>query len=119
MHTGEVKTEGGRVGEGSAVGISGTLTKLGFELGRLKTGTPPRLARATIDFDRTTPQPGDDDPRPFSFRTARLDVEQVHCHLTRTTEATHRVIRAHFELRDDVLFWAGETLVRVPAETAG
>src|SRR5437660_1346284 len=67
MHTGENKTEGGRVGEESAHGLSGCLERLGLELGRLKTGTPPRLDRKTIDFDRFERQPGDDAPAPFSF----------------------------------------------------
>jgi tRNA uridine 5-carboxymethylaminomethyl modification enzyme len=67
MHTGERKTEGGRVGESAAQGLSGCLARLGLELGRLKTGTPPRLKRDTIDFAAFEPQPGDDDPAPFSF----------------------------------------------------
>src|SRR5687767_9310154 len=67
MHTGETKTEGGRVGESSARGLSGCLARLGLELGRLKTGTPPRLDRKTIDFSKFDVQPGDDDPAPFSF----------------------------------------------------
>src|SRR4051794_23617154 len=67
MHTGESKTEGGRVGEESARGLSGCLEKLGLELGRLKTGTPPRLKRDTIDFSRFEEQPGDVNPAPFSF----------------------------------------------------
>ncbi|MBX3407068.1 MAG: tRNA uridine-5-carboxymethylaminomethyl(34) synthesis enzyme MnmG [Phycisphaeraceae bacterium] len=66
MHTGEQKSEGGRYGEAAAVGISGALRELGFELGRLKTGTPPRLKRATIDWDALEPAPGDDVPVPFS-----------------------------------------------------
>src|SRR5213079_2493479 len=67
MHTGENKTEGGRVGEASARGLSGCLERLGLELGRLKTGTPPRLKRETIDFARFEPQAGDEEPAPFSF----------------------------------------------------
>ncbi|HEY8750078.1 MAG TPA: tRNA uridine-5-carboxymethylaminomethyl(34) synthesis enzyme MnmG [Tepidisphaeraceae bacterium] len=67
MHTGEAKTEGGRVGEAAARGLSGCLTKLGLELGRLKTGTPPRLQRDTINFSAFEPQPGDDEPMPFSY----------------------------------------------------
>src|SRR5687767_12803781 len=67
MHTGETKTEGGRVGEASARGLSGCLARLGLELGRLKTGTPPRLDRNTIDFTKFEIQPGDDEPAPFSF----------------------------------------------------
>src|SRR3954452_13217140 len=67
MHTGERKTEGGRVGESAARGLSGCLERLGLELGRLKTGTPPRLHRETIDFSKCELQPGDDQPAPFSF----------------------------------------------------
>src|SRR5215211_3716309 len=67
MHTGEHKTEGGRVGEGSARGLSGCLARLGLELGRLKTGTPPRLKRQSIDFAAFEVQPGADEPMPFSF----------------------------------------------------
>ncbi|MCE9590623.1 MAG: tRNA uridine-5-carboxymethylaminomethyl(34) synthesis enzyme MnmG [Planctomycetes bacterium] len=97
MHTGERKTEGGRVGEGSAVGISGALRGLGFELGRLKTGTPPRLAAETIDFSSLVLQPGDDPPVPFSDMT--MDkfpvLEQKPCYLTHTCESTHELIRAN------------------------
>src|SRR5437867_995752 len=67
MHTGERKTEGGRVGEAAAKGLSGCLAKLGLELGRLKTGTPPRLRRQSIDFAAFELQPGDDEPMPFSY----------------------------------------------------
>src|SRR5206468_8707190 len=67
MHTGERQTEGGRVGEASARGLSGCLQRLGLELGRLKTGTPPRLDRNSIDFSRFDIQPGDDAPAPFSY----------------------------------------------------
>src|SRR5438046_2925614 len=67
MHTGEKKTEGGRVGEACARGLSGCLEKLGLELGRLKTGTPPRLKKESIDFSKFDDQPGDDDPIPFSY----------------------------------------------------
>src|SRR5439155_26505478 len=67
MHTGERKTEGGRVGEATAKGLSGCLARLGLELGRLKTVTPPRLHRDSIDFSRFDPQPGDESPTPFSY----------------------------------------------------
>lgn len=98
MHTGEDRTEGGRIGEESAVGISATLLALGFELGRLKTGTPPRLRRSTIDWDSLEPQHGDDPPRPFSDLTDRRGfphVAQVECRITATNERAHEVIRAN------------------------
>ncbi len=102
MHTGEQKTEGGRIGEGSAVGISATLRRLGFELGRLKTGTPPRLAAESIDFKRLEPQPGDEVIRPFSEMTpgappdGRFPVlPQVCCHTTQTNNVIHELIRAN------------------------
>src|SRR5205085_5191061 len=66
MHTGEARTPGGRAGDGTAVALSDSLASCGFELARFKTGTPCRLNGRTIDFSRTEPQPGDQDPRPFS-----------------------------------------------------
>ena len=95
MHTGERKTEGGRVGEAAAVGLSASLQRLGLELGRLKTGTPPRLDRATIDFDRLEEQPGDAEPAPFSFLTERIEQTQVPCWITFTSAAVHELIRAN------------------------
>src|SRR6185436_10079960 len=74
MHTGERKTEGGRVGEASAKGLSGCLARLGLELGRLKTGTPPRLKRQTIDFAAFELQAGDEQPAPFSYLNEYSDV---------------------------------------------
>ncbi|MDZ4754530.1 MAG: tRNA uridine-5-carboxymethylaminomethyl(34) synthesis enzyme MnmG [Phycisphaerae bacterium] len=98
MHTGEAKSEGGRVGEGSAVGISATLKKLGFEIGRLKTGTPPRLDRTTLDLDLLPAQAGDDPPIPFSD-VNDLEVfphlPQILCWETKTNAATHQLIRAN------------------------
>ncbi len=93
MHTGETQTPGGRAGEGTTAGISGSLTRLGFELARFKTGTPPRLNGRTIDFARTELQPGDDEPSPFSFLTDHLAVEQMPCWITYTNEAVHHRIR--------------------------
>jgi tRNA uridine 5-carboxymethylaminomethyl modification enzyme len=93
MHTGERKTEGGRVGEASAIGLSAGLARLGIRLGRFKTGTPPRIHRDTVDYEACEPQRGDDPPVPFSFRTARLPSEQVLCWLTSTNERVHRLIR--------------------------
>src|SRR5437588_428953 len=73
MHTGEARTRGGRAGDGSAEALSDSLASCGFELARFKTGTPCRLNGRTIDFSKCEPQPGDADPRPFSFATARID----------------------------------------------
>jgi tRNA uridine 5-carboxymethylaminomethyl modification enzyme len=102
MHTGERKTEGGRVGEGAATGMSVTLRRLGFELGRLKTGTPPRLAAETVALDRLRPQVGDDQPVPFSDLSpdalpARRfpHLPQAPCRITATTAEAHDLIRAN------------------------
>lgn len=102
MHTGERSVEGGRVGEGSAVGISGALRALGFELGRLKTGTPPRLARASIDWQSLVAQWGDEPPLPFSAGTPQMlltqrfpALPQVECRETHTTAAIHEVVRGN------------------------
>jgi tRNA uridine 5-carboxymethylaminomethyl modification enzyme len=95
MHTGEQKTAGGRGGDVSAEGLSGSLKALGFELHRFKTGTPPRLSGRTIDFDRLEPQPGDAEPVPFSFLTERITQPQVECHITFTNAAVHDLIRAN------------------------
>ncbi|MGE5757119.1 MAG: tRNA uridine-5-carboxymethylaminomethyl(34) synthesis enzyme MnmG [Planctomycetaceae bacterium] len=95
MHTGEVKTAGGRAGDASAEGLSGSLRALGFELRRFKTGTPPRLNGRTVDFAKLDVQPGDDDPTPFSFLTDRITQPQMDCHSTATNPAVHDVIRAN------------------------
>src|SRR4051812_34083374 len=95
MHTGETKTPGGRAGEGTTGGISSALVRLGFRLSRFKTGTPPRLNGRTIDFSQLELQPGDQDPKPFSFLTDRLDVEQLPCYVTYTNERVHDLIRAN------------------------
>ena len=93
IHIGERKTPAGRVGEAPAVGLSLTLERLGFALGRLKTGTPPRLDGRTIDWAGVEMQPGDEPPEPFSILTDRIENPQVQCGITRTNAATHRVIR--------------------------
>ncbi len=93
IHIGEQRTPAGRVGEAPALGLSRTLDRLGFALGRLKTGTPPRLDGTTIAWDRVEMQPGDEPPEPFSTLTQRIANRQVDCGITRTTEATHRIIR--------------------------
>ena len=93
IHIGERQTPAGRVGEAPALGLSLTLQRLGFALGRLKTGTPPRLDGRTIDWAAVEMQPGDEPPEPFSMLTERIDNPQVRCGITRTNAATHRVIR--------------------------
>jgi len=119
MHTGPAQAKGGRVGEGSADGISGTLKRLGFELGRLKTGTPPRLARQSLKLDGLEQQPGDEQPAPFSDMTgADIDftkhprpevyayektagrfpvLPQTPCWITHTNEQAHELIRANLD----------------------
>ena len=81
------------MGEAPTIGLSLTLERLGFALGRLKTGTPPRLDGRTIDWAAMEMQPGDEPPEPFSVLTQRIDNAQVQCGITRTNEATHRIIR--------------------------
>ena len=95
MHTGERRTEGGRVGEAAAKGLSGALSRLGLRLGRFKTGTPPRLHRDSIDYARCAAQEGDDPPVPFSFRTppVALPRRQALCWLTATNSRVHDRIR--------------------------
>ena len=93
IHIGDRQSPAGRVGEPPAVGLSRTLEELGFSLGRLKTGTPPRLDGRTIDWDAVEMQPGDDPPEPFSVLTERIETPQVQCGITRTVAATHRIIR--------------------------
>jgi tRNA uridine 5-carboxymethylaminomethyl modification enzyme len=93
MHTGESKTKGGRAGEGTTTGISGALNRMGFELARFKTGTPPRLNGRTIDYSKAEIQPGDDAPQPFSFLTDNFSVEQIPCWITFTNPDVHRLIQ--------------------------
>ncbi len=95
IHIGERQIPAGRVGEAPAVGLSHTLERLGFELGRLKTGTPPRLDGTTIDWASLEMQPGDEPPEPFSSLTDRIENPQIQCGITRTTATTHQVIRAN------------------------
>src|SRR6266446_6925616 len=97
MHMGEAKTKGGRAGDQSAESLSDSLTSCGFQLARFKTGTPCRLNGRTIDFDKCEPQPGDFEPRPFSFATEQITQSQLDCHITYTNEAVHDVIRANLE----------------------
>jgi tRNA uridine 5-carboxymethylaminomethyl modification enzyme len=95
IHIGERQIPAGRVGEAPALGLSRTLERFGFALGRLKTGTPPRLDGATIDWSAAQPQPGDDPPEPFSVLTERITNPRVQCGITRTTAATHAIVRAN------------------------
>jgi tRNA uridine 5-carboxymethylaminomethyl modification enzyme len=96
---GNKSMEAGRAGEFAAVGLTETLNRLGFETGRLKTGTPARVDRRSINFEGLEPQPGDAEVRWFSFDpTAWVEREQMPCHLTRTTAATHRIIRENLHL---------------------
>ncbi len=95
IHIGDQTTPAGRVGEAPAVGLSGTLERIGLRLGRLKTGTPPRLDGRTIDWSEIEMQPGDDPPEPFSVLTGRIANPQIQCGITRTTQATHAIIRAN------------------------
>jgi len=96
LHIGLTHFSGGRLGDPSAEGLSPSLRGLGFELGRLKTGTPPRLLKSSVDFSVMKEQPGDDPPTPFSFLNRSVPLPQVNCHLTYTNEATHAAIRTGF-----------------------
>jgi tRNA uridine 5-carboxymethylaminomethyl modification enzyme len=97
MHTGEAKTPGGRAGEGTSAGISGSLQRLGFRIERFKTGTPPRLNGRTIDYNMTERQPGDETPQPFSFLSDGLQIEQIPCWITYTNPAVHDLIKANLD----------------------
>ena len=95
IHIGEKQIPAGRAGEAPSLGLSNTLEKFGFTLGRLKTGTPPRLDGRTIDWKNIEMQPGDETPEPFSMLTARITTSQIECGITRTVAATHKIIRAN------------------------
>ncbi|MBK7644067.1 MAG: tRNA uridine-5-carboxymethylaminomethyl(34) synthesis enzyme MnmG [Planctomycetes bacterium] len=100
MHTGEAQSAGGRIGEGTSSGLSHDLEELGLALGRLKTGTPPRLARDSIRWEELEEQRGDARPLPFSSRTERArfpELEQVACHITHTNAKTHAIIKANIQ----------------------
>jgi tRNA uridine 5-carboxymethylaminomethyl modification enzyme len=95
IHLGERNWPAGRVDEAPAMGLSASFERAGFTLGRLKTGTPPRLDGTTIDWSAVEMQPGDDPPEPFSVMTDRITTPQIQCGITRTTPVTHEVIRAN------------------------
>ena len=93
IHIGDRKIPAGRMNEDPSLGLSGTLERAGFKLGRLKTGTPARLDGSTIDWDLVEWQDADAEPIPFSFLTDRIEVPQIRCGITRTTDETHRIIQ--------------------------
>ncbi|MDE2065417.1 MAG: tRNA uridine-5-carboxymethylaminomethyl(34) synthesis enzyme MnmG [Bradyrhizobium sp.] len=97
IHLGEKNWPAGRVGEAPALGLSASFERIGFTLGRLKTGTPPRLDGTTIDWAAVEMQPGDDPPEPFSVLTDRITTPQIQCGITRTTPTTHELIRANVQ----------------------
>ncbi len=97
IHIGLTHFPAGRAGEASAEHLSDCMRDLGFEVGRLKTGTPPRLDKATIDFSVMIPQPGDTPPPPFSYRTQHITTRQVLCHLTHTSRKTHDIIQKNLD----------------------
>lgn len=93
IHLGETKTPAGRVGEDPSVGLAASIRNVGFQMGRLKTGTPARIDGTTIDWSVCTPQPGDNPPTPFSYLTENVEVPQISCYITHTTAETHEIIR--------------------------
>jgi tRNA uridine 5-carboxymethylaminomethyl modification enzyme len=95
IHIGDVTFGGGRAGDKASTGLSGSLERLGFEIKRLKTGTPPRLNAKSIDFSKLEAQGGDENPVPFSFQTKKITQTQVPCHVTYTSEKTHDLIKAN------------------------
>ena len=97
IHIGHKRTPAGRVGDAPALGLSDRLYGLGIKLGRLKTGTPPRLDGKTIDWASLERQPGDNPPVPFSFLTDKITTPQIDCHITRTLPATHDIIRENLK----------------------
>ncbi|XWN24888.1 MAG: tRNA uridine-5-carboxymethylaminomethyl(34) synthesis enzyme MnmG [Roseibium sp.] len=111
IHIGDKKIPAGRSGEAPAMGLSVSLEEIGFELGRLKTGTPARLDGRTIHWDRLDEQPGDDDPVPFSTLTDKIETPQIPCHITRTTPDTHKIIQDNLSLS---AMYSGEIKGRGP-----
>ena len=97
IHIGEHQIKAGRAGEKASYGLAMFLQKAGFNLGRLKTGTPPRIKRDSIDYSKVEQQPGDAIPTPFSEMTENVRVKQINCFVTRTTEETHKVIAQNLD----------------------
>ncbi|OJJ09981.1 tRNA uridine-5-carboxymethylaminomethyl(34) synthesis enzyme MnmG [Alphaproteobacteria bacterium AO1-B] len=111
IHIGDRKIPAGRSGEAPAMGLSHSLEQIGFDLGRLKTGTPARLDGRTIHWDRLEEQPGDEEPIPFSTLTNKISIPQIPCHITRTTPETHQIIRDNL---DRSAMYSGEIKGRGP-----
>lgn len=97
IHIGLDNKIGGRLGERAAYGVTKSLNELGIISGRLKTGTPPRLYTESIDFEKTTPQYGDENPIPFSFQTTNFTPENIPCHITHTNHKTHEILKEGFD----------------------
>ncbi len=95
VHIGPEQRPSGRAGEPPSQALAESIKSFGFEWGRLKTGTPPRLHRDSIDFSRFVEEKGDADPAPFSFLTDRIDRPQIVCHLLHTTDTVHDLVRSH------------------------
>lgn len=95
IHIGEYQARGGRISEHAAMGLSETLMRYGFKVGRLKTGTPPRVLKKTIDFSKMEIQPPDEDPIPFSYSTEKITQKQIDCYITYTNEEVHKLILAN------------------------
>lgn len=98
IHIGTKRIKSGRAGEFASNALADQLLNLGFTVGRMKTGTPARLSRRSIDFSKFRCQPGDEEPRPFSIFTDRIPLPQVACHIGRTSERTHEIVRRHIHL---------------------
>lgn len=111
IHIGPDKTSAGRVDEAPSILLAESLKKLNLEMGRLKTGTPPRIKADSINYDILTPQPGDATPRPFSYMVDKVEVPQIKCYITRTTEQTHQIIRENIHLS---AMYSGEITSRGP-----
>ncbi|MEK7812465.1 MAG: tRNA uridine-5-carboxymethylaminomethyl(34) synthesis enzyme MnmG, partial [Candidatus Desantisbacteria bacterium] len=97
IHVGDVSLPGGRIGELASLGLSDSLKNLGLHMGRLKTGTSPRIDKKTVDFSRLQVQNGDTEPKPFSFSTGKIEREQVPCYITHTTPTTHEIIKDNLD----------------------
>ena len=93
IHIGDKKIPAGRMGESPSLSLANSIKSMDFNLGRLKTGTPPRIKRDTIDWAATNVQPGDNPPTPFSYMNSKVGVEQIDCHITHTTNATKQIIQ--------------------------